>query len=397
MLIKFQPNGTEFAVEYQGDRFVKGDVGVHEVNVVVLDENFDKYNSVGFVQFRRNGETKSSPAIAMSNKTYNIAGATYNGYTFKMNSEWYTAIAGVLRMTVEIKEYSDVDKVKAYGIVEIKVEDSVAEDVPTTITEEQYNGLIEILKSKLDIADEKVYYLKNKTYESYNDFAKDSLYQKTVGGTNIYFGQFRMNVGGGELYNNFEAIGLVNNVSNVLIISGEGKIVASNGIKENEVDISKLVSQNAIIEELNSSKIKVTNELDCSNAVVKVPTPNSSYEATTKDYVDKIKTELQDKIDGIEAAQNLLDIVPNKSELNAYDRTHLQLNDKIKVLQDETRGNAGTYYKWNGTTWEYIGKDGNYYTQAEVDNIKNELLSEIQSLTQLVNTLMVSNVSYKED
>ena len=75
----------------------------------------------------------------------------------------------------------------------------------------------------------------------------------------------------------------------------------------------------------------------------------------------------------------------------------MQANDKIKVLEDETRGNAGTYYKWNGSTWEYIGKDGNYYTQAEVDNIKNELLSEIQSLTQLVNTLMASNVSYKED
>lgn len=254
-----------------------------------------------------------------------------------------------------------------------------------------HNKLVEeIVEDYLTKEDEKVYKF-DKTFTSYVEFAKDCLLAYNSGTSKIFYAK----------YNDFDLIGLCKTDSNVLIISGEGKIVSSDGIKEIPVTISQLLSKTAKIEDVEVQTLKVTDVIDATNSTLLVSKPNASNHAVRLQDLNEIKTELQEKIDGIEAAQNLLDIVGSyktgDDSLLRYPTINLKNNDKIKVLEDEERGNAGTYYKWNGTAWEYIGKDGNYYTQAEVDNIKNELLSEIQSLRQLVNTLMASNVSYKED
>ena len=87
------------------------------------------------------------------------------------------------------------------------------------------------------------------------------------------------------------------------------------------------------------------------------------YAITTKD-----KEELQKQIDGINAGQNLADIVGTFALLSSYDTTNLKANDKVQVLVDETKEDDSTVYNWNGTAWEFVGSYGsNAYTKAESD------------------------------
>lgn len=83
---------------------------------------------------------------------------------------------------------------------------------------------------------------------------------------------------------------------------------------------------------------------------------------------------LQDQIDVIKAASDVVDIVGTYAELLAYDTSKLTDSDIIKVLADENHENATTYYRWMAATssWSYIGEQGPYYTQTEVDNLLDE-------------------------
>lgn len=81
--------------------------------------------------------------------------------------------------------------------------------------------------------------------------------------------------------------------------------------------------------------------------------------------------DLQDQIDTIKAASDVVDIVGTYAELLAYDTSTLTDSDIIKVLADENHEGATTYYRWMAATssWSYIGEQGPYYTQTEVDNL----------------------------
>lgn len=78
---------------------------------------------------------------------------------------------------------------------------------------------------------------------------------------------------------------------------------------------------------------------------------------------------LQSQIDGITASSDVKDIVGYYAELEDYDTSTLGDKDIIKVLQDETKNDAQTYYRWNATTkqFTYIGEEGPYYTKAQSD------------------------------
>ena len=79
--------------------------------------------------------------------------------------------------------------------------------------------------------------------------------------------------------------------------------------------------------------------------------------------------EIWTEIETIEAASDVVDVVGTYAELEAYDTSKLKDNDLIKVLQDETRDDAITYYRWSTTTetFSYVGSEGPYYTSSEVD------------------------------
>ena len=98
--------------------------------------------------------------------------------------------------------------------------------------------------------------------------------------------------------------------------------------------------------------------------------PTKSFNPTTKNYVDGIKTNLQSQIDGINAGQNLADIVADLTALNNLSTTNLQVGDKVQVLVDSNHDDGSTVYNWNGSAWVYIGKYGqDGYTKAQADTL----------------------------
>ena len=93
-------------------------------------------------------------------------------------------------------------------------------------------------------------------------------------------------------------------------------------------------------------------------------------DVAAKAYVDTAKNNLQSQIDGINAGQNLADIVADLTALNDLDTSKLQANDKVQVLVDSNHDNASTVYNWSGSAWQYIGKYGqDGYTKSEADTL----------------------------
>lgn len=95
------------------------------------------------------------------------------------------------------------------------------------------------------------------------------------------------------------------------------------------------------------------------------------------------------EIEAIEASSDVVDVVGTKAELDNYDTSKLKDNDIIKVLQDETRDDAITYYRWNGTAFVYVGAEGPYYTASETDTL---LAGKQNALTAGTNITITNDV-----
>lgn len=97
------------------------------------------------------------------------------------------------------------------------------------------------------------------------------------------------------------------------------------------------------------------------------------------------------EINTIEIASDVVDIVGTYAALQAYDTSKLQDNDIIKVLKDETHGNATTYYRWGkaASQFTYIGEEGPYYTTSQTDTL---LAGKQDALTAGSNIQISNNV-----
>lgn len=101
--------------------------------------------------------------------------------------------------------------------------------------------------------------------------------------------------------------------------------------------------------------------------------------------------DLQEQIDALASASDVVDVVGTYADLQNYDTSHLNNNDIIKVLTDETHNDAISYYRWNTatSTFSYIGSQGPFYTKSESDatfvpqtrTINNKALSSDITLT----------------
>lgn len=153
---------------------------------------------------------------------------------------------------------------------------------------------------------------------------------------------------------------------------------------------------------------------------VKIALNDVESALTTKD------NELQLQIDGINAGQNLADIVNNTTELEAYDVSHLKakgdslpgkpsttlkIGDKVQVLGGgdvqssvyelikgtKPAGEANSIQSTNNTEyyWHYIGVYGtNAYTKGEIDTKVGEINNAISTKadTSYVNTELAKKV-----
>lgn len=119
-------------------------------------------------------------------------------------------------------------------------------------------------------------------------------------------------------------------------------------------------------EETNQVTTELENVIRAGNLTPSAGTLTQVRDAI-QNVVDTAANELQEQIDAITSASDVFDVVGTYAQLQAYDTSTVPVNDIIKVLQDETRNNVMTYYRWNGTSWVFIGAEGPYYTVSETD------------------------------
>lgn len=296
MIVRFDKISGIIINIVNNEHFVQSDTNTHDIDVI-FDANFDNTNYNAYIQFLRHGETKPSPKIVMAPKVITYNNEIYNGYSFKVQTDWYTAIAGTLKATIEVKEYNEdgLQSNKAYGIINIPIEDAVDDNpqVVSTITNEEYLALINLINSKLNISDEKVHLIEDTTMTNYDQFVAYCYSHSTTYNRNkIYFG----------VVSNEPTIGLIDTNDDVTIISSTGVITKINrdgietNIKLNKVIIGNLKIENSF-EHSGDFKAKNAKFTDVSfegnvdstkaNFYVKnIQTNDSETKVANKGYVD---------------------------------------------------------------------------------------------------------------
>lgn len=179
-----------------------------------------------------------------------------------------------------------------------------------------------------------------------------------------------------------------NGISSVSLLSTEGKvktyrILFTNGntfdfqVSDGEdgsqgtLDYEDLINQpqiagNTLVGNKSLSELGIASASDLST------------ETTTRQNAD---LNLQDQIDALASASDVIDVVGTYAELQAYDTTYVNPNDIIKVLTDNTHDNAITYYRWvitdNVGAWVYVGSQGPFYTKGETDTLLNGKVDKV--------------------
>ena len=78
--------------------------------------------------------------------------------------------------------------------------------------------------------------------------------------------------------------------------------------------------------------------------------------------------QLQEQIDGLStAASGIFDFVNTYTDLENYDTSKLKVGDVVKVLTDSTHQDMTSYYRWDGSSFEYKGSEAPTYTKAQAD------------------------------
>ena len=149
-------------------------------------------------------------------------------------------------------------------------------------------------------------------------------------------------------------------------------------------DVETLLTDN----DTNKSNIE-----DLQDDVEALQTDNTTNKADIVDLKAK-DVDLQAQIDGLNAAQNLVDIVANLTALNSLSTTNLRSGDKVQVLVDSNHDNASTVYNWTGSAWSYIGNYGqDGYTKAEANALLNDKADKTTVNSHIANTSNPHNVT----
>lgn len=169
---------------------------------------------------------------------------------------------------------------------------------------------------------------------------------------------------------------------NVLLVyeaSGNAYLYSSDGMPTLILDKEDIRRLEEMIHEEEAARKEADEEL--SEAIAKETEERIAADDLLEEAIDDEEearinsdNEIWDEIETIEAASDVVDIVGTYAELQQYDTSHLNDNDIIKVLQDETHDGAITYWRWDKHDQEfsYVGEQGPYYTQDQVDNLLND-------------------------
>ena len=100
--------------------------------------------------------------------------------------------------------------------------------------------------------------------------------------------------------------------------------------------------------------------------------------------VNKIESEIED----LKGATDCADIVQSKADLNNYDKSKLTDQAIVKVLQDESKNDAETYYRYtkSSNSFTFIGELGPYYTKSEDDTLLADKVDKTSTANQVYGT-----------
>lgn len=156
------------------------------------------------------------------------------------------------------------------------------------------------------------------------------------------------------------------------------------------------VSQKLFTDEVT----KLADDIDY-EAATRAAADTELGEAIDKETSDRedADTDLQNQIDLIKAASDVVDVVGTYADLQAYDTTKLNDNDIVKVLDDETRDDGITYYRWSTSTqtFTFVGALSAYYSKDETDTLlagKQDTLTAGSNITISDNVISATDTTY---
>lgn len=88
-------------------------------------------------------------------------------------------------------------------------------------------------------------------------------------------------------------------------------------------------------------------------------------------YIYELEKNIEDirnDIEEMKSQSDYVDIVNSYADLKNYDKSKLTENDIIKVLKDETREKAISYYRLINGEWVFVGSSTPSYSIEEIDN-----------------------------
>lgn len=358
----------------QIDQVRQGDKGV------VVQATFEDKDNINYVAkinlTRADGEIASG--ITM------LPDAEHSDTFVKtLETEWYFCKHGQTSLTVYLYKSGVVD---AQGQVNFNVEKTDYDGEPT-ITPDQYDELVELIATKLNI------------------------------------------VNGIVVANTISALGnlLDYNVGQVFYVRNDGKIYQLNSSYNLDTVIDFYLVDFTILNEVEVSETKTANKITKSIALKNThgqtfydfdiefdvaTTSNAGLmSASDKNKLDNLPTgsaiaqtyetkvnaqashqDLQVQIDAIISKSDVVDVVGTYAELEDYDTSKLGDNDIIKVLVDETKNNQRSYYRWlkDDEEFEYVGSEGEFYTKSESDQLflkKVDAEETYQHKVKVMNTI----------
>ena len=165
-------------------------------------------------------------------------------------------------------------------------------------------------------------------------------------------------------------------------------------IKQDITDLQNNKADRSEIPDVSEFITKDVNDLTNYTTTSDMNTAISNAVGTETTNRQNSDIALQGQIDAITSASDVVDVVGTYTDLQNYDTSKLTDKDVIKVMQDSTHSNAISYYRWNTSTFDYIGSEGPFYTKGETDTLLNGKVSPTDYATTSKGGVFKSSSTY---
>lgn len=363
-LIKLNFNSSGVLIDSDIDEIRQGDSGVKLVG------SFTGKNNANYVA----RYTLTRPDEKVVKGIMSPSASVSTDFEKVLDSAYYFALHG--EVTVTIFLFSGTSVI-AQGQATISVERTDYSE-ESTITPDEYDELVNLIATKLNIKDGII------TFDSIQDIDSYDNYEA---------GQFMFVLNAGSSYNNHTVLFQLNAQKTALTKVFDFTDINAGRVKSINLTIARTALNNSVYLQLIDD-----NGLTIATAIATINPATTTYAGLmsaedksifdsipdtyetkqhaentyeTKEDADENHENLQGQIDAIISKSDVVDVVGTYAELEDYDTSELGDRDIIKVLNDETHLNQRSYYRWlkDDEEFDYVGSEGVFYTKADTDSL----------------------------